>query len=146
MKTLLIRGHKLVFHRKRFVQHKVFTNAKKAVLFKHILNWVNFPEKAKNVPIGKNCRRGRPRNTESALNRQNDDTESSGTSTSSNAEKSPDTNKMLNELGLGDSNTENKSKDSNDTVNDQDNDMNTGQVSEINEFESDLIDREGYVE
>jgi hypothetical protein len=42
---------------------------------------VIFPEKAKNVPIGKNCRRGRPRNTESALNRQNDDnhyTESSG--------------------------------------------------------------------
>ena len=59
-----------------------------------------FPEKAKNVPIGKNLIRGRPRNTESALNRQNDDndyTESSGTSTSSNAEKSPDTNQMLNE-------------------------------------------------
>jgi hypothetical protein len=55
---------------------------------------------AKNEPIGKNCRRGRPRDTESALNRQNDDndyTESSGTSTSSNAEKSPDTNQMLNE-------------------------------------------------
>ena len=32
-----------------------------------------FPEKAKNVPIGKNCRRGRPRNTESALNRQDED-------------------------------------------------------------------------
>ena len=42
--------------------------------------------------------------------------------------------------------TENKSNDSNDTVNDQDNDMNTGRVSEINEFESDLIDREGDVE
>ena len=53
---------------------------------------------------------------------------------------------MLNELGLGDSNTENKSNDSNDTVNDQDNDMSTGQVSEINEFQSDLIDREGDVE
>ncbi len=39
---------------------------------------------------------------------------------------------MLNELGLGGSNTENKSNDSNDTVNDQDNDMNTGQVSVIN--------------
>ena len=38
---------------------------------------------------------------------------------------------MLNELGLGDSNTENKSNDSNDTVNY----MSTGQVSEINEFE-----------
>ena len=82
-------------------------------------------------------RRGRPRNTESALNRQNDNndyTESLGTSPSSNAEKSPDTNQMLNELGLGHSNTENKSNDSNDTVNDQDNDMSTGQVSEINEF------------
>jgi hypothetical protein len=41
---------------------------------------------------------------------------------------------MLNELGFGDSNTENKSNDSNDTVNDQDNEMSTGQVSEINEF------------
>ena len=122
----------------KYLNHiKFFTNAKKAVLFKHILNWVNFPEKAKNVPIGKNRRRGRPRNTESALNRQNDDkdyTVSSGTSTSSNAEKSPDTNQMLNELGLGDSNAENKSNDFNDTVNDQD------------EFESDLIDREGDVE
>jgi hypothetical protein len=60
------------------------------------------------VTIGKNRRLG---NTKSALNKQNDAngfTESSGTSTSFNAEKSSDTNKMSNELGLGDSNTENK--------------------------------------
>ena len=72
---------------------------------------VIFPENAKNVPIGKNRRRGRPRNTESALNKQNDDneyTESSGTS--SNSEKSPDTNQMLNDLGLGDSNTDKRNK------------------------------------
>jgi hypothetical protein len=48
--------------------------------------------------------------------------------------KNVTTNQMLNELGFGDSNTENKSNDSNDTVNDQDNEMSTGQVSEINEF------------
>jgi hypothetical protein len=72
---------------------------------------VIFPENAKNVPIGKNRRRGRPHNTESALNKQNDDndyTESLGTN--SNAEKSPDTNQILNNLGFGDSNTENKTK------------------------------------
>ncbi len=48
-----------------------------------------FLEKAKNVSIGKNRRRGGPRNTESALNKQNgesDYTELSGTSTSSNSE------------------------------------------------------------
>ncbi len=45
------------------------------------------------------------------LNKQNDDndyTESLGTN--SNAEKSPDTNQILNDLGFGDSNTENKTK------------------------------------
>ncbi len=53
----------------------------------------------------------------------------------------------MNDLGLGDSNTENKTNESNDTANDQDNDMNTtSQVSEINEFESDLIDRECDIE
>jgi hypothetical protein len=65
----------------------------------------------------------------------NDYTESS---TSSNAETSPDTNQMLNDLGLGDSYAVDKTNESNDTANDQDNDINTSQVSE-----SDLIDREG---
>ena len=48
---------------------------------------------------------------------------------------------MLNDLGLGDSNAVDKSNESNDTANDQDNDINTSQVSE-----SDLIDREGDIE
>ena len=54
----------------------------------------------------------------------NNYTESPGTSTNSNAEKSSDTNKMSNKLGLGDSNTENKTNEFNDTANDQDNNMN----------------------
>ncbi len=78
-------------------------------------------------------------------NRKNDDidyTESSGTCTSRNAEKSPDINQMFNELGLGDSNTENKSNDSNY----QDSIMNTVKVPEVNELESDLIDSQGDVD
>jgi len=102
---------------------------------------VIFPGNAKNVPIGKNRRRGRPRNTESALNKQYDDNDYTESSASSNTEKSPDTNQMSNELGLGDSNTVDKTNESNDTANDQDNDINTSQVSE-----SDLIDREGDIE
>jgi hypothetical protein len=115
------------------------------MIYNNRLNLDHGKNRVKMSNLGKNRRRSRLRNTESALDRQNDDynyTESSGTRT----EKSPDTNQMLNELGLGDSNTENKSNDSNDTVNDQDNYMSTGQVSEINEFESDLIDREGDVD
>jgi hypothetical protein len=73
--------------------------------------------------------------------KQYDDNDYTESSTSSNAEKSPDTNQMLNDLGLGDSNAVDKSNESNDTANDQDNDINTSQVSE-----SDLIDREGDIE
>ena len=53
---------------------------------------------------------------------------------------------MMKQVQRFQKNYENKSNDSNDTVNDQDNEMSTGQVSEINEFQSDLIDREGGVE
>ncbi len=77
-----------------------------------------FPENAKKGTIGKYRRRGRPRNTESALNKQNDDNDYTESSTRSNAEKSPDTNQILNNLGLGDSNTEDKTNESNDTAND----------------------------
>ena len=54
----------------------------------------------------------------SALNKQNDDNDYTESSTRSNAEKSPDTNQILNNLGLGDSNTEDKTNESNDTAND----------------------------
>ena len=62
-------------------------------------NEVNFPIEAMNLPIGLNRTRGRPNKTKLALQKQHDYNDETSSS-SSNISASPNTEELLNELGL----------------------------------------------
>jgi hypothetical protein len=94
-------------------------------------NEVKFPIEAMNLPIGQNRRRGRPNKTKLALQKQ-DDYNDETSSSSSNLSVSPNTEEILNELGL-------------DSINDDThNDQGPHDLSLVS-INHDQIDRDGDV-
>jgi len=85
---------------------------------------------AMNLPIGQNRRRGRPNKTKLALQKQ-DDYNDETSSSSSNISASPNTEELLNELGL-------------DSINDDTHDQNSHDLSLVS-INHDQIDRDGDV-
>jgi len=73
-------------------------------------NEVKFPIEAMNLPIGQNRRRGRPNKTKLALQKQ-DDYNDETSSSSSNISASPNTEELLNELGLDSINDDTHNQD-----------------------------------